>query len=534
MIRIIPFIIFCLSTICSAELRTWTAVNGNKVEANYISSSKGIVKLRLKSGKLFEVPKNKLSKDDNEFIDSLFKKEVVVGSGVRKNLSRAVNGDKLEKPLAETKSVEEIPLNPNLKYEIQNGTVTITGCDKKASGALTITATVEGKPVTSIGSLAFILCTSLTRITIPDSVTSIGHQAFAGCRALTSITIPDSVTSIGNQAFSDCEELTSVTIGDSVTSIGRKAFWSCTSLKSITIPDGVTSIREMTFGGCTSLTSVTIPDSVTTIGHQAFISCTRLTAVTFLGDAPKGRYSLSLPQVFKNSVPTIYRKPETNGWGDTFAGRPVKLSKEDNEFINSLAKLDGINGELLEERNEIFYLKDSDTPYTGKTFSLYNNGQKMSEGNFKNGKPDGLNRGWHENGKQSIESNWNNGTLNGLQVAWHKNGQKMSEGNIKDGKQDGVLMFWHENGQKIREENYKDGKGDGLQRRWHENGQTAVEANFKDGLQNGLAVSWYKNGQTAVEVNFKDGEIEEGSEKYWNSKGEPVDSEGKKLKQNTP
>ena len=96
MIRIIRFILFCLSTICTAELRTWTAVNGNKVEANYISSSKGIVKLRLKSGKLFEVPKNKLSKDDNEFIDSLFKKEVVVGSGVRKNLSRAVNGDKIE------------------------------------------------------------------------------------------------------------------------------------------------------------------------------------------------------------------------------------------------------------------------------------------------------------------------------------------------------------------------------------------------------------------------------------------------------
>ena len=522
MIRIIPFLIFCLSTICGAELRTWTAVNGNKVEANYISSSKGIVKLRLKSGKLFEVPKNKLSKDDNEFIDSLFKKEVVVGSGVRKNLSRAVNGDKLEKPLAETKSIEEIPLNPNLKYVIQDGTVTITGCDKKASGALTITATIEGKPVTSIGGLAFILCTSLTHITIPDSVTSIGDQAFAGCRALTSITIPDGVTSIGYQAFSDCEGLTSVTIGDSVTRIGVKAFWSCISLTSITIPDGVTSIRERTFGGCTSLTSITIPDSVTSIGHQAFISCTRLTAVTFLGDAPKGRYSLSLPQAFKNSAPTIYRKPETNGWGDTFAGRPVKLSNEDNEFINSLAELDGINGELLEERNEIFYLKDSDTPYTGKTFSLYNNGQKMSEGNFKNGKPDGLNRGWHINGKQSIESNWNNGTLNGLQVAWHKNGQKMSEGNIKDGKEDGVLMFWHENGQKIREVNYKDGKPDGQWAAWHENGQKIREENYKDGKGDGLQRGWHENGEILREANYKDGELI--SVKFWNNKGEPVDT----------
>ncbi len=521
---LIPFLVFCLVATCNAELRTWTAVNGKKLEANYISSSKGIVKLRLKSGKLFEVPKNKLSKEDNEFINSLFKKEVTVGSGVRKNLSRAVNGDKLKKPLAETKSVEEIPLNPNLKYAIKSGTVTITGCDKNASGALTITATIEGKPVTSIGKLAFILCTSLTRITIPDSVTSIGNQAFAGCRALTSITIPNSVTSIGNQAFSDCEGLTSVTIGDSVTSIGGKAFWSCTSLNNITIPDGVTSIREMTFGGCTSLTSVTIPDSVTTIGHQAFISCTRLTAVTFLGDAPKGRYSLSLPQAFKNSVPTIYRKPEAKGWGDTFAGRPVKLSKEDNEFLNSLANLDGVNGELLEERNEIFYLKDSDTPYTGKTFRLYKNGQKQSEGNFKNGKPDGLIRGWHENGKRSIESNLNNGTLNGLQVVWHKNGQKMSEGNIKDGKEDGVLMFWHENGQKIREVNFKDGKLDGPMNAWFENGQKMIEGSSKNGKQDGPMNAWHENGQKMVEEIYKDGNKIKGSEKFWNSKGEPVGS----------
>ena len=163
---------------------------------------------------------------------------------------------------------------------------------------------------------------------IPNGVTSIGDYAFGNCTSLSSITIPDSVTSIGSNAFTYCNSLTNITIPDSVTSIGSNAFNYCKNLTSITIPDGVTSIREMTFGNCTSLTSVTIPDSVTTIGHQAFISCTRLTAVTFLGDAPKGRYSLSLPQAFKNSVPTIYRKPEAKGWGDTFAGRPVKLISE--------------------------------------------------------------------------------------------------------------------------------------------------------------------------------------------------------------
>ena len=134
--------------------------------------------------------------------------------------------------------------------------------------------------VISIGSDAFVGCTSLTSVTIPNSVTSIGGSAFFGCTNLTSITIPDSVTSIGSYAFEDCTSLTSVTIGNSVTSIGGSAFSGCTSLTSITIPDSVTSIGDYAFYECTSLKSVTIPDSATSIGDYAFYECTSLKSVT--------------------------------------------------------------------------------------------------------------------------------------------------------------------------------------------------------------------------------------------------------------
>ena len=51
--------------------------------------------------------------------------------------------------------------------------------------------------VTCIGDYAFVDCTGLNSITIPNSVTSIGNYAFDGCTSLTSITIPNSVTIIG-------------------------------------------------------------------------------------------------------------------------------------------------------------------------------------------------------------------------------------------------------------------------------------------------------------------------------------------------
>ena len=67
-----------------------------------------------------------------------------------------------------------------------------------------------------------------------------------------------------------------------------------------------------------------------------------------------------------------------------------------------------------------------------------------------------------------------------------------------------------------------DGKIDGPWVTWHQNGQKLVEANYKNGKQNGLETAWHENGQKMTEGNFKNGK--RISVKYWNSKGEPVDS----------
>ena len=224
---------------------------------------------------------------------------------------------------------------PILKYEIKGNTVTITDCDESASGKLVIPAKIEGNPVTSIGDGAFSWCWRLTTIEVGEgnvNFTEVNGVLFNAEKTVlltypagkkgANYTIPDGVTSIGISAFTNSQFLRSITIPDSVTSIGVRAF-NRSGLTSITIPDSVTSIGVQTFDGCYSLTSITIPDSVTSIGSVAFSICRNLTTVTFLGDAPKaGKY------IFDGATPTIYRKPESKGWGETFGGRPVKLISE--------------------------------------------------------------------------------------------------------------------------------------------------------------------------------------------------------------
>lgn len=153
--------------------------------------------------------------------------------------------------------------------------------------------TYNGKSysVTGIGERAFISCTNLTSVTIPNSVTNIANQAFSGCNGLTSVHITNLAAwckiSFGdyasnnplyyaNRLFLNGQEIKDLVIPDSVTSISSKAFCGCSSLTSITIPNSVTSIGSSVFSDCTGLTSITIPNSVTSIGNSAFSNCPRL------------------------------------------------------------------------------------------------------------------------------------------------------------------------------------------------------------------------------------------------------------------
>ena len=142
---------------------------------------------------------------------------------------------------------------------------------------------------------------------------------------------------------------------------------------------------------------------------------------------------------------------------------------------------DGVNRKELELREDIWYLRGAEFSYTGKSYLLHKNGLKKRVENYKNGKKDGVQIHWHENGQKRIEANYKNGKWEGPWLSWNENGKKKSEANYKDGKKDGLWLMWHKNGQKM------------------------------------------------VETNWKDDKILP-ARKYWNSKGEPVDSEEEAFK----
>ena len=185
----------------------------------------------------------------------------------------------------------------DFEYSVDSGNVKITGYIG-SDGSVDIPATIDGKPVTSIGERAFVGCSELTSITIPNSVTSIGDGAFNSCTGLTSITIPSSVTLIGHFAFRSCYGLTSVTIPSSVTSIGISAFENCSELTTIYIPSGA------------QLGSDAIPDTAAKITYTVDSSTNSVTITKI--ELPTGQNTVNIPATIDGKTVTAVAEEYQN------------------------------------------------------------------------------------------------------------------------------------------------------------------------------------------------------------------------------
>jgi antitoxin component YwqK of YwqJK toxin-antitoxin module len=284
-----------------------------------------------------------------------------------------------------------------------------------------------------------------------------------------------------------------------------------------------------------------------------------------------------------------------------------------------------VEDSTLINKDGLMYLPDSDKPYTGEVFTNYSTGEKLYDGHFINGELSGEYTFYHKNGnvkypkdletlvfkdRLGYEVNsdepysgkmyqiFDNGIINNFLInglfpnpTWTfvssdsqifkgnlKNGRWLgynyydqgfqynndlmgSDGDLtdyiidnsellifinkiivfhlsfKNGTRDITITNWYNDEGKITSKmsytnckivedmdygsNYTFGEQDGEFTFWYENGQKRGEGTFKDGEKDGLWTGWYENGQKEGEVTFKDGELI--SEKCWGENGNRIE-----------
>lgn len=174
----------------------------------------------------------------------------------------------------------EIPLS-SLSYTSDGSSITITSCNTSVSGDVSIPDTIEGLPVTWLGEKAFIGCSQITKLTIPEGVIVIDVKCFFNCWNIQEFVLPSTLKAFGYQAFRTCRSMESITFPSQIKTIPDFLFLGCTSLKTVNIHSGITTIGRNAFDECTALEYLTIPGSVKSIPSQCFVDCTALISVTF-------------------------------------------------------------------------------------------------------------------------------------------------------------------------------------------------------------------------------------------------------------
>lgn len=138
----------------------------------------------------------------------------------------------------------------------------------------------RGSMLTEVGEYAFLGCSSLRKVNLPNSVTQLGEGCFRECVSLRTFSLPPRIKKLPRFIFEWDSLLSEVRLPAGLRDIGSHAFAYCSSLKNIEIPSHVTHIGSNVFSFCTSLREVKVPDSVTELESYAFSECISLEKAT--------------------------------------------------------------------------------------------------------------------------------------------------------------------------------------------------------------------------------------------------------------
>ena len=128
-------------------------------------------------------------------------------------------------------------------------------------------------------------------------------------------------------------------------------------------------------------------------------------------------------------------------------------------------------------------------------------------------------RWWYENGSKMKEGNFIDGKKDGKWIEWYENGNKKEEGSFIDDKKDGKWIEWRYDGIIEREEEYKNGKRNGIEKNYYTDGKVFKEKSYKNDQLNGSYTKYCKNGQVEVTGQYKYGNEVGKWEEFYCSNG---------------
>ena len=162
---------------------------------------------------------------------------------------------------------------------LEDGTYSVVkGSNATKLTSITIPETYNSKPVTVVDGNAFINCSRLVTVNIPNTVKLISEEtAFSGCKRLEEINIiPVDGNKIANYSSVDGVLLHK----SDITGAMELCYYPQAREGAYAIPEGVTEIPLRVFEN-TKVTEVTISTTVTVIRSKAFINCAQLERVVF-------------------------------------------------------------------------------------------------------------------------------------------------------------------------------------------------------------------------------------------------------------
>ena len=132
------------------------------------------------------------------------------------------------------------------------------------------------------------------------------------------------------------------------------------------------------------------------------------------------------------------------------------------------------------------------------------NGARSVQGNFVNGKPDGLFINWYPDGRKAQETGYKNGLLQGTSVKYNKEGKKIFEGTYNAGTKHGRFHYFTRSGSPKSEGSFRNNIKDGLWTIFNQQGKPRSKITFRDGKKEGRAELFYPDGMLQSSGAYQD------------------------------